>query len=392
MKFIINNGKIITPDNIIQNGSVLIENGYIKDIFEYALTLDDVSTFNAGGLFVSPGFVDLHVHGGGGHDFMDASAEAMREIALTHYRHGTTSMMPTTLSSTLESLNNMLESYRNFSRLDDSGMKWLGVHIEGPYFAMDQRGAQDARFIRKPDAKEYNYLLDKFSCIARWSVAPELNGALEMGNVLHNKGVIASIAHTDAVYSDVEMAVKNGYSLVTHLYSGMNGVTRRNAYRYAGVVEASFLIDSLDVEIIADGRHLPVPLLQLVYKIKGADKIALITDAIRPAGTDAITSVLGSKESGVAVIIEDHVAKLPDRSSFAGSVATMDFLVKTMWKEAGIPLTEVIRMAATTPARIAAINKEYGSIAIGKKANLVFFDEEVRVKYIFNEKEIITIG
>lgn len=380
---IIHNGKVITPRGILEYGSVVTRDGKILDVLPYHQQVADAVLYDAGGNYIAPGFIDLHIHGGGGFDFMDATGEAFRQIADIHLRHGTTAMMPTTLTSTNAALEQVLSTYASFVQSDTSGMHWLGMHIEGPYFALNHRGAQDPRFIRNPDKSEYSRILEQFNCISRWSVAPELDGALEMGRVLSDKGIIASIAHTDAIYEDVVQAVQNGYSLVTHLYSGMNGVIRRNAYRYAGTVEAAFLIDELDVEIIADGKHLPVPLLQLVYRIKGAEKIALITDAIRPTGTAATTSVLGSMEYGLPVIIEDAVAKLPDRSSFAGSVATADRLVRVMWKEAGIPLPEVIKMACNTPARIAGIEQQKGEMTKGKDADIVVFDNNVNIQQTF---------
>ena len=158
----------------------------------------------------------------------------------------------------------------------------------------------------------------------RWSAAPELKGAIAFARYMKSKGILTSIAHSDAIYEEVVEAFENGYSLVTHLYSGMSGVTRRKAFRYAGVIESAFIIDEIDVEIIADGIHLPPPLLKLVYKIKGADRTALITDAMRAAGMPPGESVLGSLRNGIKVIVEDGVAKLPDRESFAGSVATAD--------------------------------------------------------------------
>jgi N-acetylglucosamine-6-phosphate deacetylase len=159
----------------------------------------------------------------------------------------------------------------------------------------------------------------------------------------------------------------------------MSGVSRRNAFRYAGVVESVYLMDEIDVEIIADGCHLPAPLLQLIYKIKGAGRTALITDAMRAAGTELQESILGSKTDGLKVIIEDGVAKLPDRTSFAGSVATTDRLIRTM-VQAGISLVEAVRMASLTPARIMKLDGFTGSLSVGKDADLVIFDEAVQVK------------
>src|SRR5690606_13256426 len=205
---------------------------------------------------LSPGFIDIHVHGGGGYDFMDGTEEAFEQIAIAHARYGTTSLVPTTLTTTQERLIETLESYERIQRKRIDGAQFLGVHLEGPYFAMSQRGAQDPRYIRNPDPAEYTALIEKYDSIVRWSAAPELEGALEFGQYLRSKDIIAAIAHTDAVYEDVVKAHEVGYRLMTHFYSAMSGVTRRNAFRYAGVVEAGYLIDDFDVELIGDGIHL----------------------------------------------------------------------------------------------------------------------------------------
>jgi len=288
-------------------------------------------------------------------------------------------MLPTTLSGSHEDLLETLRAYESASKKNVSGAQFLGMHLEGPYFAMNQRGAQDPKYIRNPDKKEYEEILNRFPFIRRWSIAPELPGALEMGRELHRRGILASIAHTDAIYEDVVEAMANGYSLATHLYSAMSGVTRRNAMRFAGVIESALLLDELDVEIIADGVHLPAPLLKLVYKIKGPGRTALITDAMRAAAMPPGESVLGHYKSGLKVIIEDDVAKLPDRSSFAGSVATADRLVRTMIKLAGTSLPDTIEMISATPARILGLSASRGSLEPGKEADIVIFDDDIHV-------------
>jgi N-acetylglucosamine-6-phosphate deacetylase len=253
------------------------------------------------------------------------------------------------------------------------------MHIEGPYFAMNQRGAQDPRYIRNPDPAEYKEILARFNNIRRWSAAPELDGAIEFAHYLKSKGVLPALAHTDALYEEALHGFKNGYTLATHLYSAMSTITRRNAFRYAGVLEAAFLIDDMDVELIADGCHAPAPLLQLAVKIKGPSRIALITDAMRAAGLPEGESILGNKKSGMKVIVEDGVAKLPDRSSFAGSVATADRLVRTMIKLANVSLIDAITMMTHTPARIMNVHDRKGSLALGKDADIVIFDENINV-------------
>lgn len=374
------NGDIILLNGIMKRGQLIISNGKIEAIHEQPVEVADVELIDASGKFVSPGFIDIHIHGGGGYDFMDGTEEAFLRIAKLHAQHGTTAMLPTTLSGSAEELIQTLEAYKKATVSNTQGAQFLGMHLEGPYFAMNQRGAQDPKYIRNPDPAEYEAIIAAYPFITRWSTAPELPGALEFADYMKAHGVLPALAHTDAICEEVEKGFVHGYSLATHLYSGMAGVTRRNAYRYAGAVEAAFLIDEMDVEIIADGIHLPAPLLKLIYKIKGADRIALITDAMRAAGMPEGESILGSLNNGLKVIVEDGVAKLPDKASFAGSVATADRLVRTMKEMTGISLPEIIKMMSYTPARILGVQKTKGSLEVGKDADIVLFDGNIQVR------------
>jgi N-acetylglucosamine-6-phosphate deacetylase len=378
MKIKISNGTVLTPFRAIKNGTVVVENGQIIGVHEGNIDITEAEEIDAQGQYISPGFIDIHVHGGGGADFMDGTEEAFLAVAELHARFGTTALVPTTLTAEKADLLHTLDVYERAHRRNTNGAAFLGIHLEGPYFALSQRGAQDPRYIRNPDPAEYEEILNYSSSIVRWSAAPELEGAVLFGQRLRQKGILAAIAHTDAYYDDVLAAYENGYSLVTHLYSAMSGVTRKNAFRYAGVIESAYLLD-LDVEIIGDGIHLPAPLLQLVYKIKGPDRTTLITDAMRGAGMPEGESVLGSLKNGLPVIVEDGVAKLPDRTSFAGSVATFDRLVRNMITMANVPLLDAVRMASTTPARIMGVSDRKGSLAKGKNADIVIFDENINV-------------
>lgn len=385
------NGKIITPSSIIQ-GTVIITGGTITEIVEGNVELAGIPAIDAKGNYISPGFIDIHVHGGGGYDFMDGSEEAFLKIAETHAQFGTTAMFPTTLTSEKEGLIETLQLYEQANKRNFSGAQFLGLHLEGPYFALNQRGAQDPKYIRDPDPEEYMDILARSSSIKRWSAAPELKGAIEFGKYVKSKGILVALAHTDAIYEEVLQAFENGYTLATHLYSAMSGVTRRNAFRYAGVIESAFLLDEMDVEIIADGVHLPAPLLKLVYKIKGPDRIALITDAMRAAGMPEGESILGNFKTGLKVIVEDGVAKLPDRSSFAGSVATADRLVRTMIKIADVPLIQAVRMITNTPARIMKVSDKKGSLVAGKDADIIIFDEDINVRMTMIKGKIVYGG
>ncbi|WP_035615452.1 N-acetylglucosamine-6-phosphate deacetylase [Haloferula sp. BvORR071] len=378
MRYAITNGTILSPRDKLRGGTVVVEDGKILGIHAERIEVPDAQNIDAAGGYIAPGFIDLHVHGGGGCDFMDGTAEAFLTIAAMHARHGTTAMVPTTLTAETESLLRTLDAYESAHRQNSSGATFLGMHLEGPYFALSQRGAQDPRYIRNPDPDQYEAILAHSSAITRWSAAPELPGAIEFGLRLREKGIVAAIAHTDALYDEVLAAYQSGYSLVTHLYSAMSGVTRRNAFRYAGVIESALLLD-LDVEIIGDGIHVPAPLLQLVYKVKGPDRIALITDAMRAAGMPEGPSTLGALDGGLPVIVEDGVAKLSDRSAFAGSVATMDRAVRNMVQLGGVSLADTVRMASSTPARIMGVADRKGSLDTGKDADLVILDATLEV-------------
>lgn len=373
------NAQIITPAGVLKEGTLVISNGKIAEVGNQNMLVEGALEIDAKGKYVAPGFIDMHVHGGGGHDFMDNTIEAFLKIAQTHARYGTTALMPTTLSCEKEDLLTTLDIYEKADATNNSGADFVGIHIEGPYFAMSQKGAQDPRYIRNPDPKEYQEVLAASKHIKRWSAAPELPGTLDFGRFLKQHGVLAAIAHTDAIYEEVVKAYEVGFTHATHFYSCMSGVSRRNAFRYAGAIESAYLLDEMTVEIIVDGIHLPAPLLKLIYKIKGTEHTALITDAMRGAGMPEGKSVLGSLKDGLEVIIEDGVAKLPDRTAFAGSVATADKLVRNMIALAEVPLVDAVKMASTTPAKILNIADRKGELVKGKDADVVIFDEDINI-------------
>ena len=379
-KFKIINGQLVTPFRLIPNGMILIENGKIAEVSEQHIDMPDAEVIDAGGHYVSPGFIDLHTHGAGDSDLMDGTVEAFLQVAETHARYGTTGLYPTTLASTNEELYKSFDNYHQAKALNTKGAALLGFHLEGPYFAMSQKGAQDEKYIRNPHHDEYMEILRSTDAIARWSSAPELEGSKGFAEALMARGILPAIAHSDAIYEEVIAAFDWGFTHVTHLYSATSGVCRRNLYRYAGIIESAYLLDGMTVEIIADGVHLPASLLKLIYKIKGPDKIALITDSMRAAGMPEGKSILGSLANGREVLIEDGVAKLPDLTAFAGSVATADRLVRTMLNLAGTPLPETIQMITSTPAHIMGIDRVKGSLSKGKDADIVIFDKDIRIQ------------
>ena len=342
-----------------------------------------------GEFWLSAGFIDIHTHGGGGYDFMDADPDEYVGVARNHAKFGATSLYPTTISASREELLASLRAFEEAQKKND-GANLLGIHLEGPYISPDQAGAMDPEYIRVPDKKEYSEMFKLSKNIRRMTIAPELPGCAELGQYMRENGIIGSIGHTNGLAEDViEMHYEGGYNLMTHLYSCMTLTMRRNAWRHAGAVEASYLLDDMYVEAIADGCHLPKELLQLIYKIKGPDRMVLVTDSMRAAGMGEGVFRFGSRANGYDIIVEDGVAKLMDRTAFAGSVATPDRLVRTMVDLAQVPLAKAVKMITETPARVMGIYDQRGSLDDGKAADITVFDDKVRVQLTMVGGEIV---
>ena len=380
----IRGANIVSPDGILENGVLRIDGETIVGIGEAPMEADAV--IEAVGLYAMAGFVDIHCHGGGGFDFMDSDSDKMHRIAEYHLGYGTTSLFATTMTDTYEAIESVLLAYASLDA--DERLTLEGVHLEGPWLAPSMCGAQSNERMCAPDPEKLKQLKEKYPFIKRVSAAPELPGGMELGRIGRSLGINMSAGHTAADFSDIEEAIENGYDTMTHFYSGMSGVYRKNAYRIAGAIEAGLALDGLTLEVIADGRHLPNELLRLIYKCRGADKICLVTDAMRGAGfPDGEKTVLGKLDSGTPCIIEDGVAKLYDRESFAGSVATADRLVRTM-HSIGIPLTEVSKMASKTPSELMGLF-DRGELVIGKRADIVLLNKDLEIKKVIFKGEIV---
>ena len=383
MKTVFTNGRIILTDRILDGYSVIVEDGVISDVTRGNTAAAKV--VDLGGRYLAPGFIDMHTHGAGGHDFMDGTEEAIKGACMTHLSHGTTSIVPTTLTCLNSELFNFFEVFRKVKADWHEGPNLLGIHLEGPFFNAAQAGAQDPKFLQLPTRENFMPILEAGGAdIMRISVAVELEGALELGRELKKRGIIAAIGHSDATYAEVAKAVEAGYSFVTHLYSGMSALHRVGPYRVLGVVESAYLFDELGVEIISDGKHLPPELLRLIVKNKGIDNICLITDSMRGAGMpEGSRPKLGSLTNGQETLIRDGVAMMPDLKAFAGSVCTTDRCVRTMYKLAGVSLPDAVRMMTANPAKVLGINGSKGAIAKGMDADLVVFDEDINIFSVY---------
>ena len=370
------NGHILTPSGWIDDGSLLFDDSRIVEIRKNShIEPRAEMAVNALGRHVVPGGIELHCHGGGGHDFMEGTQDAFMAAVLAHRKHGTTSILPTLSSATLPMIEAAAQVCDELIEDPFSGV--LGLHLEGPYFNPLKAGAQMPELIRLPDPAEYHHVVEDFNCIKRWDSAPELPGAVDMALYLTAKGVLPAIAHTAAEFDDVKAAYDAGYTHATHFYNGMPGFHNVREFKHAGTVEAVYLMENMTVEMIADGIHVPPTLLKLVYHMKGVERTAMVTDALAVAASDS------NKAFDPRVIIEDGVCKLADRSALAGSIATMDRLIRTAVQMADIPLQDACRMVAETPARIMGVYDRKGSLQRGKDADILILDDDINLKAVY---------
>lgn len=381
------NARVILPDTVLDQGYVSVKNGIIQNVVPGELPKElfrQTNVIDCHGDYLSPGFIDTHCHGGGGADFMDGSLDDILQAARAHLKHGTTSLCPTTLTCSDEELFRFFDCYEEAKSVKEQMPHLLGIHLEGPYFSPEQAGAQPPEYLVAPKKEHYTEILRRGGKnIVKWSVAPELSGAMELGDELKKRGILALMGHSNAKYSVVLDAMEHGYTQLTHFYSAMSTVTRELGHRKLGLIEAGYLHDELTIEIIADGIHLPPELLKLIVKLKPHDHICLVTDSMRGADMPDGDSLLGSKAHGVPVIIKDGIANMPTFDSFAGSVATTDRLVRVMVHKAGLSVWDAVRMASLNPATFIGVDDTYGSIEPGKSADLLIFDDDVRISSVY---------
>lgn len=375
------NARILTPQGWLKNGSVILRDNKILEVTNCDLAVIGAELIDARGMYVVPGGVEMHVHGGGGRDFMEGTEDAFRTAIEAHAKHGMTSIFPTLSSSTVPMITQAVETCEKLMKEKDSPV--LGLHLEGHYLNIKKAGGQMPENIKDPDPNEYIPIVENSPCLARWDAAPELPGAIQFGKYCAAKGILPSIAHTQAEYNDVLAAFKAGFTHVTHFYNAMPGFHNKREYKYEGTVESVYLIDDMTVECVADGIHVPPTILRMAYKLKGVERMALITDALACAASDSQVAF------DPRVVIEDGVCKLSDRSALAGSIATTDRLIRTMVQQAEIPLEDACRMVSETPARIMGVLDRKGTLQADKDADILVLDDKLDVRCVWQMGKII---
>ncbi len=383
-------GTVVLPDKTIDNLTVEVKNGKISGIYEGDFRIPEGElTVDLQGGYLLAGFVDIHVHGGGGSDFMDGNVEHMANVVNTHVRHGTTTIFPTTMSCAFTELLQTFETYRAFIKTGKAKANLGGLHLEGPFLNPKMCGAQRSDLIISPEEFHIGKLIENADIIARITCAPEEKNVMKMAKRLKKAGVQISMGHTGATYEQAEEAAESGFTSVTHLYSATSGFHKVDQKVHVGVTQAGYGVDELFVELIGDGCHVPKELLRLVNRFKGAEKICLVTDAMRAAGTNVSESYLGKVCPENRVIIDDGVAKLPDKSCFAGSIGTMDKAFKFAVEKAHIPMNEASRMVSLTPATLMNMQNRKGSIEVGKDADLVVMNRSFITQKVFVDGKLV---
>lgn len=368
---LIKNCNIIYLDKI-EHGSISIENGRIKEINPN--NCYDENILDANGLYVSPGFIDVHIHGAGGCDTMDGTSKSINTIAKTIVKHGTTAFTPTTMTVPIDEIRRSLKSIKKVKEEGSDGAHVLGVHLEGPFVNPKALGAQNPNYILNPSILAYDEIVKDYDdIIISITLAPEVEGAKELIRYLCSKGIVCSLGHTNATYEEAVEAIKCGASHSTHLFNTMTPLTHRNP----GVVGAIF-DSNITTETISDGIHISYPALRIAYKQKGSDNTLLISDAMMACCMPNGDYSLG----GQSVTVNDDEARLKN-GALAGSVLTLDKAVRNVYKNSNLPLYEIIKMASYNGAKHCKVHNHKGQIKEGYDADLVLFDDDINVKKVF---------
>jgi len=382
MDMIITNGKIIRNNEILRGQSIIIENGIIRRIGRITNNSSCNNIYDAGGNYVCPGMVDIHTHGANGNDYMDASVPAFNNILSYQAKNGVTSSIASTVSDTEQNLLKVINVAREYRNSFHNGAKLLGLHLEGPFLSQENRGAHNEKNLKIPKPENYGFMLENSDILKMVTISPELENAANFTKDAVNRGIVVALGHDDAASYEIEPVIEAGASHLTHIYCAMSGVGFRNGKRYAGLREYGLVCDKVTCEVIADMRHLPVELIKLIYRAKGADMMCCVSDSVRITGLpeDGTIHTLGANdESSPKIIAKDGVALLADGSKYAGSITTLNGMLKNLVFLCGIPLVDAVNMVTLIPARIINEDTFIGSVDIGKHADFCILNDNLDI-------------
>ena len=376
---VIENGTLYTPTQAIPGGAVLVNEQRIEAVGkrEELAVPSDAQRLDAEGGHIAPGFVNMHIHGIEGYSSMDGRVASLQAMSRLLVLHGVTSWLPTTGSAPLSNIVAAYAAIREAMEDEGAGAEILGGHVEGPYLSPQERGAHPLELLIEPRPNEYSELLEYADAIKVFTVAPELPGALDLIRELKRLGILVSAGHSVAIDEELGRAVDAGLSHATHMFCNMGTLRRVNIRRVAGLVESVLLDDRVTTEIITDGYHIAPSLMKLALKVKGPERLAIITDGSSLTGLPPGVYTRWGRE----IVLEEQISYVADRSAYAGSVATMDQCVRVAIESMDLSLMDAFRMASLTPATILGVSDRKGSLEAGKDADVVILDDDLRVAY-----------
>lgn len=380
-------GNVILPDKILYGATVFWKDGKITQI----KTADKCDGQDLP--YILPGLVDIHNHGALGYDYMAGTEEAFAAVSQYLVQHGVTSAQCATVTAPIPELQAFLDGFRKWKAGGkEPGCRFTGVHLEGPYLSVKNKGAHPLVDLRTAE-DGYQWILDNRDVVGEVTLAPELAGMPEMIQALSKAGILVSGGHDDAEPEDIEAAMDNGMSHCTHIFCAMSALHKTGLWRRCGLSEYALTHDNLTAEIIADNHHIPPVLAQMIYKCKGADKLCVVSDAISAAGLpDGQWFTLGGEENATRAFVENGLAIMEDKSHYAGSVQALDQMIRNLVRDANIPLVDAVRMASLTPARIIGIDGDCGSVQPGKRADLCVMDRNLQVQKTIVEGKLVYEG
>lgn len=386
---LIRNATLILPDGLMENGSVLIQDGTISGVGLWdGSPDDDVTIIDAQGGYLSPGFIDIHVHGGGGADFMDGNTDAVSTALKTHTRHGTTTIFPTTTTGSPAQITAMLAACTSVreSWQPADGARLEGVHFYGPYFAADKCGIHADTGRRDPIDEEYRAAFDR-GIVRVATCAAELPGAGDFYREASARGYLVTCGHSNASWAEMQRGFDAGMRHVDHFWCAMSSVAsvrNRLGCPMQGSMEQFVLsTEGMSTEVLADGEHLSPELLRFAFRFKGPEKLCLVTDASRAVDMPPGEYRFGPEPDGIVFYNNGKVGGAIGGGGLASTVVGMDHMVRQMAKDSGASLPEVIRMASLTPAQLTGIDDRTGSIEAGKDADLLLLDKELKVQRVW---------
>jgi len=372
-RFALTNGRVILPRDVVTGKAVIVEGDRIVGVAD-ADSLDaDTERIDVEGRTIAPGLIDIHTHGASNHDFSEPTEEGFGAVTSENVTRGVTSLLATISTASIPHMLACLNFSREWMSESREGSRVLGVHLEGPYFSMEQKGAQDPSNIRTPDDGTADVLLEHHDVITMMTYAPELPGALELTARLIELNILPAAGHSNARDEHVLAAMEVGLRHTIHIWSGQSSTVRVGAWRKPGLLEATLTFDELTAEMITDNKHLPPTLMKLAYKCKGPDRLCVVSDATGGAGLPQSTRF---GEGEMEYVVGDGVAMLLDGTQFAGSTTLLNQMLPILIDIVGVPLVEAVRMATLTPARVVGVDNCKGSLEAGKDADIAIFEDD----------------